>query len=280
MEQKIIFLDIDGTLTEPGSNEPPESAIWAIRQAQREGHYIFLCTGRNYDMLRPLLQYDFDGVIASSGGYIKYRGDVIYDCPMTETQKQAAMDILKKNGVFRTVECMDGSYTDAGFKEFLREHAAEGSNSELLRWREQIERSLNILPMEEYRGQPVYKIVVMSPSKEQLVEPQRVLEADFAFCIQDANEGGFINGEVVNRKFDKGKAVEKVCEYFHIPVCNTVAIGDSMNDREMLETAGLSICMENGSGELKKLVDDVCPCVQQDGIRAAFLKHHLITGVR
>lgn len=45
-----------------------------------------------------------------------------------------------------------------------------------------------------------------------------------------------------------------MCEYFHIPVCNTVTIGDSMNDREMLETAGLSICMENGSGELKKLV--------------------------
>ncbi|MDE5696819.1 MAG: HAD family hydrolase [Lachnospiraceae bacterium] len=278
MEQKIIFLDIDGTLTEPGTNEPPKSAIWAIRQAQKEGHYVFLCTGRNYDMLQPLLKYNFDGVIASSGGYIECKKNVIYDCPMTEEQKRAAMDILKENGVFRTVECMDGSYTDAEFKEFLREHAAEGGNSELLRWREQIEKALNILPMEEYRGQPVYKIVVMSPSREQLFEPQKLLEPDFTFCIQDANEGGFINGEVVNRKFDKGKAVERVCEYFHIPTRNAVAIGDSMNDREMLETAGLSICMENGSEELKKLVDDICPSVQKDGIRDAFLKHHLITG--
>ena len=30
MKRKIIFLDIDGTLTQPGSNEPPESAVWAI----------------------------------------------------------------------------------------------------------------------------------------------------------------------------------------------------------------------------------------------------------
>ena len=277
MERKIIFLDIDGTLTEPGSNEPPESAIWAVRQAQKEGHYVFLCTGRNYDMLKPLLKYGFDGVIASSGGYIECKKNVIYDCPMTGEQKQAAMDILKENGVFRTVECLDGSYTDAGFKDFLREHAAEGGNSELLRWREQIEKALNILPMEEYRGQPVYKIVVMSPSREQLLEPQKRLESDFAFCIQDANEGGFINGEVVNRKIDKGKAVERVCEYFHIPIRDTVAIGDSMNDREMLATAGLSICMENGSEELKKLVDDICPSVQKDGIREAFRKHHLIT---
>lgn len=276
MESKVIFVDIDGTLTEPGTNVPPESAIWAIRQAQREGHYVFLCTGRNYDMLRPLLQYNFDGVVASSGGYIECRGEVIFDCPMEEEQKQLAMDSLQKNGIYRTVECMDGSYTDEGFKDFLKEHASEGSNSELLRWREQIEKSLHILPMKEYKGQPVYKIVIMSPSREQLDEPQRLLASEFHFCIQDENKGGFINGEVVNKRFDKGKAVRIVCDHLHIPMKNSVAIGDSMNDKEMLEAAGLSICMENGSGELKKFADDICPAVKEDGIYNAFLKHHII----
>ncbi len=276
MESKVIFLDIDGTLTEPGSNDPPESAVQAIRQAREEGHYVFLCTGRNYEMLKPLLKYEFDGVIASAGGYIMCRNDVIYDCPMTEEQKNSAMNVLKKSGVFRTVECIDGSYTDEEFKEFLRTHASEGGNSELLRWREQIEKSLNILPMSEYRGQPVYKIVIMSPSMEQLREPREILVNDFEFCIQDKNENGFINGEIINKKFNKGKAVERVCKYLHIPVSNSVAIGDSMNDKEMLETAGLSICMENGSNELKKLVDDICPSVEKDGIREAFLKYHLI----
>lgn len=276
MEKRIIFLDIDGTLTEPGSNEPPESAVRAIEQARKLGHYVFLCTGRNYDMLSPLLKYDFDGVVASSGGYIECQKKVIYDCPMTEQQKLAAMEVLQKNGVYRTVECMDGSYTDEGFKEFLREHANEGSNSELLRWREQIEKSLNILPMKEYRGQPVYKIVIMSPTLEQLEEPRSVLAEDFEFCIQGADKHGFVNGEVVNRQFDKGKAVVRVCEHLGIPLYNSVAIGDSMNDKEMLETAGLSICMENGSSELKRLVDDICPSVRDGGIRYAFLKHHLI----
>lgn len=276
METKAIFLDIDGTLTEPGSNEPPESAVWAVRQAREAGHYVFLCTGRNYDMLAPLLKYGFDGVIASSGGYVECRGEVIYDCPMTEKQRCTAMDVLKRNGVFRTVECMDGSYTDEEFKEFLKAHASEGSNSELLRWREQIEKSLNILPMSEYKDQPVYKIVIMSPSLERLQEPQKMLSSDFDFCIQDTNKGGFINGEIVNKKFNKGKAVEQVCGHLHIPVSSSVAVGDSMNDKEMLETAGLGICMENGSKELKKLADDICPSVKEDGIRKAFLKHQLI----
>lgn len=276
MNQKVIFLDIDGTLTEPGHNDPPESALWAIRQARQQGHYVLLCTGRNYDMLKPLLQYDFDGIVASSGGYIECRGEVIYDSPMSQALAENALELLKEHGIFRTVECMDGSYTDEEFKEFLRNHAKEGSNSEMLRWREQIEKSLHILPMKEYRGQPVYKIVFMSRTAEQLKQPMEILQTDLNFCIQDADKYGFVNGEVVGRQYDKGKAVQNVCQHLNIPLADAVAIGDSMNDKEMLEAAGLSICMRNGSETVKKIVDDICPSVMEHGIREAFRKYQLI----
>ena len=115
MGKKLIFLDIDGTLTRAGSNEPPASALEAVRRAQKKGHYVFLCTGRNYAMLSPLLQFGFDGAIASSGGYIFCGDKVIYDCPMTEAQRKTVMEVFYKNGVFRTIECKDGSYTDEGF---------------------------------------------------------------------------------------------------------------------------------------------------------------------
>lgn len=134
---------------------------------------VFLSTGRNYGMLRPLLKYEFDGFIASMGGYIVCQGKAIYDCPMTESQRRSAMEVLEKNNVFRTVECMDGSYTDDGLKKFLHLHSAEGNNSELLRLRKQIEKELHILPMREYQGQPVYKILIMSHSEAQLSNPKR-----------------------------------------------------------------------------------------------------------
>lgn len=34
MKQKLIFLDVDGTLVEPGTNQPPASALEAIRLAR------------------------------------------------------------------------------------------------------------------------------------------------------------------------------------------------------------------------------------------------------
>ena len=37
-KRKLLFLDIDGTLTPAGSNNPPESAMKAIRAAQAAGH--------------------------------------------------------------------------------------------------------------------------------------------------------------------------------------------------------------------------------------------------
>lgn len=276
MERKVIFLDIDGTLTEPGSNVPPQSAVLAVKKARELGNFVFLCTGRNYGMLSPLLKYGFDGFIASSGGYVKCGDEVIYDCPMTEEQRRTAMDVLKENGVFRTVECKDGSYTDEEFKEFLRNHAGEGGNSEMLRWREQIEKELRILPMKEYEGQPVYKMVLMLQSRGQLKEPARVLGEAFDFCIQEENQGGFLNGELVNKKFNKGKAVQMVCAHLGISGENSIAFGDSMNDREMMEAAGLSVCMENGSEAVRKIADDICPPVSRDGIYQAFLKHHII----
>ncbi len=276
MDRKVIFLDIDGTLTEPGSNIPPESALNAVKAAQKKGHYVFLCTGRNYQMLSPLLHYGFDGVIASSGGYIKYQDKILFDCPMSEVQKKKAMDTLKENGIFRTVECLDGSFTDEGFKEFLRENAGEGGNSELLRWRLQIEKSLGILPMEQYQGQPVYKIVFMSKDMESLENPIEILKNEFSFCIQEPDSYGFVNGELVNRKFDKGKGVGRVSRYLKIPIQNTIAFGDSMNDKEMIEAAGIGVCMENGSSCLKKISDYVCAAVKEDGICRAFEKFGLI----
>ena len=68
MNRKLIFLDIDGTLTPAGSNHPPESAMQAVRAAQAKGHRVFLCTGRNPAMLAPVLALGFDGAVAGAGG--------------------------------------------------------------------------------------------------------------------------------------------------------------------------------------------------------------------
>lgn len=274
MDKKLIFLDIDGTLTAPGSNEPPESALKAIRKAQENGHKVFLCSGRNYDMLSPLLKFGFDGAVASSGGYVLAGDKVLYDCPMTEEQKNRAMGLLKECGAYLTVEAKDGSFCDEGLGQFL--FNCSGGNSELLRWREALEKDLGIRPMSEYDQRPIYKIVFMCEGREQIEKAISELSGEFHFVLQDMAGANCLNGELLSKQFDKGTGVKIAAEEMGFDISDTVGFGDSMNDLEMIEVVGTSLCMDNGSPKLKEFSDIICPAVTEDGLAWGFDKIGLI----
>ena len=274
MKQKLIFLDIDGTLTPAGSNTPPKSAMDAIRAAQKNGHKVFLCTGRNPAMLAPVLALGFEGAVAAAGGYVFMGDTVLFDCPMTQQQLDTGMRLLKENGVFRTIEAKDATWGDEDLGDFLAQ-AGEG-NSELVRWRKALAEELNILPMSAYDGRPIYKIVFMCTEAEQLQPARDALEADFKFVVQDVAAHQCLNGELINRSFDKGRGVRIVAQVCGIPIEDTIGFGDSMNDLEMIETVGTSVCMDNGSPKLKELSDIVCPAVDADGLAIAFSQLGLI----
>ena len=48
--QRLIFFDIDGTLAYPGQ-EPSASTVAAIHAARRNGHKVFISTGRTMDSI-------------------------------------------------------------------------------------------------------------------------------------------------------------------------------------------------------------------------------------
>ena len=274
MKQKLIFLDIDGTLTPAGSNTPPASAMEAIRKAQKNGHKVFLCTGRNPAMMAPVLALGFEGAVAGAGGYVFAGDEVLFDCPMTQEQFETGMKLLKETGVLRTIEARDATWGDEDLGDFLAQ-AGEG-NSELMRWRKALAEQLNIRPMSEYDGSPIYKIVFMCSEAKQLEPARRALEKDFNFVVQDLAAFSCLNGELINRKFDKGRGVRIIADHYGVGIEDTIGFGDSMNDLEMIETVGTSVCMDNGSPALKEISDMVCPAVEADGLAWAFEKLGLI----
>lgn len=81
---------------------------------------------------------------------------------MTPQEQAHVLTALSDNGVFRTVQTRMGAYCDEGFRDFLRARDVQNGSSELLRWREAIERRLQMQPMRDYGGEPVYSVVCMS----------------------------------------------------------------------------------------------------------------------
>ena len=80
----------------------------------------------------------------------------------------------------------------------------------------------------------------------------------------------------MNKAFNKGLAVQRLCQPLGVPLEDTVAFWDSLNDLELLQTAGCAACMGNGSAGLKEIADLVCPTVGEDGLYRAFEKLNLI----
>ena len=274
MDRKLIFLDVDGTLTAPGAYVPPESAVRAVKKARELGHKVFLCSGRNHGMLEPLHKYGFDGGIASCGGYV-YAGDkVIYDCPLTEEQQDKVITLLSNEGVFLSIEGRDYVYSEELPDDYVRQD--EQRNEYLLNMLEAVWTGQNTKLMTEYDGCPLYKVVYTCRDREQLRPAIEALGAELQFIVHDFSEPGCIFGEIINRKFDKGSAVRKAADALGFDIADTIGFGDSRIDIEMIEAVGTSVCMENGSDFLKERSDIICPSTDDDGIEWAFRRLGLI----
>ena len=281
MKQKLIFLDIDGTLLPPGEMTVPDSAVEALRRARANGHKLFLCTGRNLRMTAPLFHYGFDGFVCSAGGYVGCEGKVLVDLPMEPEQVRGLRAALQSCGAECTLEVRDDTY--GGIKMIERfanlfPKKPGQTNSEAERWRKMMEFGMTIRPIEEYHGEPVYKIVFIAPNEACLTEVKRQYEDQFVFCESRLGDegGGIVNGELINRKFNKGSGIRAICNHLGCSLADTVGFGDSDNDLQMTDVVGISVCMANGSDNLKKCCDRICPAVTDDGIAREFAALGLI----
>lgn len=276
MNRKLIFLDIDGTLLPPGEMLIPDSTLQALRAARANGHKLFLCTGRNLHMTAPLLEYGcFDGAICSAGGYVLCDGQVLVDLPMEPEQCSGLSAVLEQHGVDYTLESRDDTF--AGPKmtarwKFTADAPDKPLNSEAARWRKAMQDGMRLTPLSRYDGQPIYKIVYIAEHLRDLDEAKRLYQDQFVFCESnlDTMDDGMVNGELINRKFDKGTGIRAICRHLGHPQEDTIGFGDSDNDLQMTQAAGISVCMGNGSERLKQLCDRIAPTVYEDGLAREF----------
>lgn len=89
---KVIFIDIDGTLLDY-ENKLPASADRAIKEARKNGHRVYICTGRSevevYDYIWDI---GLDGMIGGNGSYVKDEDTVVMHQLITLEQCKHIVD--------------------------------------------------------------------------------------------------------------------------------------------------------------------------------------------
>ena len=97
MKKSVLFFDIDGTLLSEKTGMIPESAVQALHEAQRQGHMLFINTGRTKcSVPDEIRSYPFDGFLCGCGTGIYCHG----------AEGQEDIYFPEKPGRFKVLEMM------------------------------------------------------------------------------------------------------------------------------------------------------------------------------
>lgn len=265
--KKVIFVDIDGTLiyNHGSMSEKVKSAIAEVR---KNGHYVFLCTGRNRTGVDDLMKTGcFDGTVCSAGGYIELNGDKIYEAGMDHEDVMLARRVFESLNILYNMEANYHAYQSYEMTRLLNVIFHDAHNSEVDRMIEEQRKRMGIKSLEEYHPEldTIQTIVYFTNDEGAVYAAKEALSEKFHFLVYQ-KIGDIFNGELMKHGVNKGTGIKKVMDYLDIPIEDSIGFGDSMNDLEMIETCGYSAVMANGDDRLKRIADTVCESVEDDGI--------------
>lgn len=276
---KLIFLDADGTLFHH-EGYIPDSAIDACIQAQKNGHKIILCTGRQrIEIFGDMLKTDYDAIIAGSGATIECDHKIIEENSFTKEESQYLTKYLLDRNIPANFESSTKIYANQFTKDTMLkmvEEQCKGKSEE-----EKAKHGLTILTSQitvvDRIDDLIYnKVSVIDNGKtlfknikNDLSDKYDVIPATFAPLGKES-------GEIGSYHITKATGMDSIIRYFNANIEDTIAVGDGFNDLPMFNKAHLSIAMGNAPQAIKDKADIVTTSLDEDGVYNAFKQLKLI----
>ena len=234
MEYKLLFLDIDGTILMP-DHTYSDSTKKAISQLKDLGMEVFIATGRPLHEIKELGQeLNVDSFIAYNGAFAIYNNQTIVDEPIDALQVQQFIEIARENNHEMVLYANGKNYYTS------LDHPLVTNFIETFQLRH------NVLYTNEVSDQ-ILGVTLMNISPSQKV----LYECDKNIHLSQVNvEGNKHAYDIIRNNVNKGEAVKKLLQRLNIKREQSIAFGDGMNDKEMLQAVGEGFAMANAHPEL------------------------------
>jgi Cof subfamily protein (haloacid dehalogenase superfamily) len=266
--RRAIFLDVDGTLIDHDEGLAA-SSIAAVRQARAAGHLVFLCTGRaRAEVFAPVNDIGFDGAITAGGGYAELRGELIAEHAMPRDLLRTAVDFFHRERIEYILQSYDAVFPSTGLTSRLKVLL----DNELADWG----LTSGTEPPDLGSIPSVAKLTFFGEDPTTFARVRDALTPGLHVLTGTMPFLGEAGGEVSSPGMNKGVAIGEILAALEMGVDDAVAIGDSVNDIEMLTLVGVGIAMGNADASVKAIADEITTGVDADGVWNAFVRHGLV----
>jgi Cof subfamily protein (haloacid dehalogenase superfamily) len=269
---RLVALDLDGTVVGDDLRIRPRT-VAAVRSAVDAGVAVAIVTGRMTSSALPFARELGlrEPIVGMQGALIREMpaagrpglGRLLYHRPLPAVVAREALAWCRANGLephLNHLERMVILAGDSRAAEYVRFNAG---------------RVVMVPDLDVWVRHPVTKVISVgdAPLPTRLLPGAR---ADFAGRADvTVSHPKFL--EFVAPGVSKGAAVRWLARRLGIDLRDTLAIGDQLNDLEMIEEAGLGVAMPHGPAELLEAAALVAPSFEEDGV-AQVLEAYLLGG--
>lgn len=275
---KVIFIDVDGTLVDY-ENKLPQSAVEAIRQARKNGHKVYLCTGRSKAEIYPeIWAIGVDGLIGGNGAYVEDNGKVVVHRLITLEQCKRIVDWLHNRGLEFYLESNNGLFASENFEQagdpVVKKYAAYKEKNGADRFTVRQCFPEMIFGGELYRDDLNKVSFILNTYDDYLAAKE-----DFP-DLKVGTWGGkgetALFGDFGVKDISKSSGIENMLKHLGVDKSATIAFGDSKWDIDMFKYCAVSVCVGGGGDDAKAAATFVTDNVMNDGLYNAFKKLNLV----
>ena len=286
---KLVAIDLDGTLLN-SYGEVSENTKEEIKKAIENGIEVVLASGRPISSVEDLAnELQANHYLISGNGaivYDMYKKEVVYDKFLSKEQVLNIVKICEENSIYYNI------YTENEVLTKSLNYNTLFYYSENTHKQEEKRTNINILTdVYDYilkaNDQKYLKVTVCDQSQivfASIIKKLRTINdidvLDVAHMSKKIIKSGteevlveYCYTEITNKNVNKWTALEYIMKEKNIDRSEVVAIGDNINDKEMIEEAGLGVAMGNSTPVIKEVANVEVGTNNEEGVRETFQKY-------
>ncbi len=288
---KLVAIDLDGTMLNH-YGEISERTKETVRRCIEKGVEIVLASGRPIDSIKTIAEE-----LGIKGYFIAGNGALVYDLQKNEMIYE---NYIKKEKVLEIIKiCEENSiaynvYTDKVILTTNLKFNVLYYYKENLKKEENKQTNISIVEnmyeyVENMKDEKFLKITICDQNStifhsiiKKVKEINGIEVLDISHMARKIIKQGteeipveYFYTEISASNVDKWEAIEFLRKRMGLAKEEVMAIGDNINDKKMIENAGMGIAMKGSTMEILKIARDITETNDNDGVASALEKHVL-----